>query len=98
MADSKKRPRMPSRQRGRVADDGDAPEQHGAAASGAEAVATPEPDLDVPDPDVQDAPPAAVEPQEENPPHPTQQDITMDASAITQTAHQTYDKLLGSSR
>ena len=89
---------MPSRQRGRADDDGDAPERHAAVASGAEAVAAPEPDPDVPDPDVQDSPPAPVEPQDETPPHPTQQDTTMDASAITQTAQQTYDKLLGSSR
>src|SRR5262245_17849100 len=93
MADSKKRPRVPSRQRGRVDDDGDASERQAAAASGAEPVATTETD-----PDVQDTPPAAVEPQDENPQHSIQQDTAMDASTTIQTAQQTYDKLLGTSR
>jgi phasin family protein len=81
---------MPSRQRGRADDDGEAPDQPAAASLGAEPVATTEPD-----PDAQGPPPA---PQDEMPPPTTQQDTAMDASTITQTAQQTYDKLLGSGR
>jgi phasin family protein len=105
MADSRKRPRAaPAKGRGRAADDSQS-EPDDADMPGADPPAPGLPaDLGAElgsDADAQDSAPAVDAAQDEM--HAvttptTQQDATMEATTSVQTAHQAYDKILGSGR
>jgi phasin family protein len=81
--------------RGRAGDDADPP---GTDPPGTDQTSADQLESIAEDVDMQDAPPASVEPQEDIQLHTQQQDTAMDASTTMQTAQQTYDKLIGTSR
>src|SRR5262245_18646809 len=102
MADTRKKPRAAlSKSRGRGSEDvpgdtelpGADPPAEPEAESIPEAESTAEADADT-----QDSPPAHVGTQDEMHVTTTQQDTTMETTAPIQAAHQTYDKILGTSR